>query len=152
MPHSQSGTYIMLVRIEDMEKIEAHEIQHSYYAGQDDYNFVLAEVDLDEKASPPQMRCADLKTKAMVLQKVERSWIVELGQNKLLVGDLVVDQFEVVAKVQKPDRVSICDPIPLPFYDQERFPFLMSRGDRDDFFIVNTKEGTMQTLIKARHN
>ena len=28
--HSQSGTYIMLARIKDMKKIEAHGIQHSY--------------------------------------------------------------------------------------------------------------------------
>ena len=30
LPHSQSGTYIMLAEIDNMEKIEAHGIQHSY--------------------------------------------------------------------------------------------------------------------------
>ena len=34
LPHSQSGTCIMLARIRDMKKIEAHNIQHSY-TGQD---------------------------------------------------------------------------------------------------------------------
>ena len=67
LPHSQSGTYIMLALIDGMKKIEAHDIQHSY-TGTYRIDYVLAEVDLDEKASPPQMRCSDLKTKAMVLQ------------------------------------------------------------------------------------
>ena len=67
LPHSQSGTYIMLALIDGMKKIEAHDIQHSY-TGTYRIDYVLAEVDLDEKASPPQMRCADLKTKAMVLR------------------------------------------------------------------------------------
>ena len=96
------------------------------------------------------MRCSDLKTKAMVLKQIYRfSDVVELGKNKLLVNNLVVDQFEVLAKVQKPEGVHIFDPFPLPFYDQEHFPFLMSRGFKDDFFIVNTKDGTMQTLVKT---
>ena len=50
-----------------------------------------------------------------------------------------------------PGKVGINDPIPLPFYDQERLPFLMSRGDCYDFFLINTKDGTMQTLVKARN-
>ena len=74
-----------------------------------------------------------------------------MGQNKLLVNNLMIDHFEVVATVQTPDGVRICDPFPLPFYDQERFPFLMSRGKLHDFFVINTKDGTMQTLVKAWH-
>ena len=45
------------------------------------------------------MRCSDLKTKAMVLKKMNSSAVVEFDKNKLLVDNLVVDQFEVVAKV-----------------------------------------------------
>ena len=45
--------------------------------------------------------------------------------------------------MQKPDGVDIYDPFTLAFYDQQRFPFLMSRGKFDDFFIVNTKDGTI---------
>ena len=108
-------------------------------------------MDLDEKASQPQIRYADIKTKAMVLKAMDWGGIVELGKNKYLVDNLVIYQFEVVAKVQKPEEVKIYDPFPLPFYDQEHFPFLMSRGFKDDFFIVNTKDGTMQTLVKAWH-
>ena len=65
------------------------------YTGQIDkygYDLFLAEVDLDEKASPPQIRCSDLKTKAMVLKKIDELLnVVEFGKNKLLVDNLVVD-------------------------------------------------------------
>ena len=55
----------------------------------------------------------------------------------------------MVAKVSNKEGWSICKPFLLPFYDQQRFPFLMSRGYDNDFFIVNTKDGTMQTLVKT---
>ena len=87
----------------------------------------------------------------MVLKQFYAESVTKLSKEKLLFGDLIIDKFEVVAKVQKPDGVRILDPIPLPFYDQERFPFLMSRGDENDFFVINTKDGTMQTLVKANH-
>ena len=53
--------------------------------------------------------------------------------------------------MQKPDGEETLDPITLPFYDKERYPFLMSRGDKNDFFVINTKDGTVQTLVKAEH-
>ena len=68
LTHSQSGTCIMLADIEedDMKKIEAHNIQHSY-TGKSNENFVLAEVGLNEKTSPPQMHI-DLKNRALLLR------------------------------------------------------------------------------------
>ena len=57
-------------------------------------------------------------------------------------NNLLVDKFEVVAKVQKPDGVEMGEPFLLPFYDLERFPFLITIGE-NDFFIVNTKAKSM---------
>ena len=68
----------------------------------------------------------------------------------MLVDKLVIEKFEVVAKVQMPEGVRlIYDHIPLPFYDQEHFPFLISKGNTHNLFIVNTKDWTIQTLVKS---
>ena len=146
LKHSQTGSYIMLANVlkRNKEEIDALNIQHSYTGSQVD-NFVLAEVNLNEKASPPEMECIDLQNKAIQLDKLQPYdvYILELGKNKLLVDDLVIDQFEVVAKVQKPDGVRICHPIHLPFYDQEQFPFVISQGHLNDFFLINVKDMTM---------
>ena len=63
---------------------------------------------------------------------------------------LVVDRYEVVAKIDMPDGAR--GPILLPFYDAERFPFAMVRGKERDFFVVNLKEMTSQVLIRADHD
>ena len=97
LPLSQSGTYIMLTDIRVYDLAEALEIQHSYTGAgtkEEDNNFLLVEVDVDEKASPPQMRCVDIKNRAMVFQK--SFWLedlVELGKDMFLVDNLVVDHF-----------------------------------------------------------
>ena len=90
LTHSQSGTCIMLAEIKYMKKIEAHNIQYSYTGF---YDFVLVEVNLDEKASPPQIQCADIKNKAMILKQIDYHSVVELSKDKLLVDNLVIDKF-----------------------------------------------------------
>ena len=65
--------------------------------------------------------------------------------------DLLVDQFEVVAEVQKPEGVHIRDAFFLPFYDPQRFPLVLAIGAGNDFYVVNIKDMSMQTLIKANH-
>ena len=66
-------------------------------------------------------------------------------------NDLLVDQFEVVAKVQNREGVYLFDPFLLPFYDPQRFPLVLARGYENDFFVVNIKDMSMQTLVKADH-
>ena len=68
-------------------------------------------------------------------------------------GELLIDKFEVVVKLQCPIEIESpeCDPILLPFYDQERFPYVITRGWWHHFFIVNTQDGTMRILTDAKH-
>ena len=70
--------------------------------------------------------------------------MIELGTLKFLLDDLIVDRFEVVGKVQMPDNVWIRNPTLVPFYDFEKFPFVIAMGrswDREgfDYYMINIK-------------
>jgi len=93
LTHSQSGSYIMLACIRDMKKIEAHNIQHSYTGNDGWGDCILVQVSLNENASSLQMQCTDLKNRGLLLRKFDGyySSILELGKDKIMVNDLIVD-------------------------------------------------------------
>ena len=79
-----------------------------------------------------------------------------------MLNDLIIDQFEVVGKVQMPDGFSIKEPMLAPFFDPEKFPYVIAMGvkflekygkfEGHDYFMLNIKQRSSQVLVKAQHN
>ena len=155
----------MLSRVIDLEKIKESNIQHTHTGTDDDrYNFIMTELSLDENLSSPQIKCENLKENSLLLQEYNaydrESNLIEIGMHKFMLGDLIIDQFEVVGKVQMPDGVLIIEPILTPLFDPEKFPYVIAMGakwsfmnlDGSDYFMLNIKQKSSQVLVKAKHN
>ena len=61
---------------------------------------------------------------------------------------------QVIHKLEWPGKNEYCDkmwdPMKLPGYHPERFPFVIVRGSYGNYYLVNIKEYIVQTLIKAK--
>lgn len=74
-----------------------------------------------------------------------------------MLDNLIIDKFDVVGKVQMPDGVIIREPTLAPFYDPEKFPYVIAMGAKmntmegNDYFILNIKQRSLQLLVKAKH-
>ena len=52
-----------------------------------------------------------------------------------MLNDLIIDQFEVVGKVQMPDGFSIKEPMLAPFFDPEKFPYVIAIGAKKNNYF-----------------
>ena len=78
-----------------------------------------------------------LELNSMLLELVNNPNVLELCKSKYLVKDLIVDNLQVTHKLDWPGKVRgsdmMWDPMKLPQYDPEKFPFVMVRSKFYDF-------------------
>ena len=66
--------------------------------------------------------------------------------------DLVIDAWQVIGIVSNPDNICLQVPMKLPFFDMNRFPYVLVNNNGKDLYLINIKEKSIQTLVKARIN
>ena len=56
---------------------------------------------VSENSSSPQIECKNLKDNSLILEMYDASKdsLIEIGMHKLMLDDLIIDQFEVVGMV-----------------------------------------------------
>ena len=69
----------------------------------------MTELSVDGSRDPPQIVSKNLQHNSLFLKKyrAEFSGLIEIGMHKFMLDTLIIDQFEVVGKVQMPDGVDI---------------------------------------------
>ena len=65
--------------------------------------------------------------------------------NKYLLGYMIVHNYQVVQRLLSTDRFAF----KVPAYDEENFPFCITYDWEKNINVVNTKEGTMKSLVKC---
>ena len=60
-------------------------------------------------------------------------------------GDLILDHWEVIGKVQRQNGMKLLDPIKCP-----ELPFVIARGGKG-YYLINIDEKRVQLLVEATH-
>ena len=84
LKYSQSGSFIMIASIDEdnLDKIKANNIQHTYTGTGKDYdNFIMTELSVDENQSPPQIESKNLQDNSLHLKKYNAKdySLIEIG-------------------------------------------------------------------------
>ena len=132
----------MMAKVDNLSKIEAKGIKH-VHDGLGDIRFLMAE--LTTKDYYLEIECKSVYSNALLIKGIKDPHVLELAKDLYLVKDLIVQQMNVVRKLQD----SRSDPIKLPFFSIDKFPFVIVRG-YSKVYLVNVKECTMWLLIKAK--
>lgn len=90
-----------------------------------------------------------IKESSMVLHKGQPYSLMELKKDTYLVDDIIIHMWEVLKRMDKADDMNLLDPFKLPFFDYEKFPFLMVRDTYSNFYLANVKEFTTQVLVRT---
>ena len=76
----------------------------------------------------------------------------DIGLNKFLAAlqreCFIVIDYEVTGKIKNPDSLFMWDPITVPQFDLDSFPFVILHGS-DEINLINVKEKTIQVLVQA---
>ena len=67
--------------------------------------------------------------------------------NKYLLYYMIVHNYQVVQRVLNTDGLQMHGAFKVPAYDEENFPFCITYDDHKNINVVNTKEGTMKSLV-----
>ena len=91
-------------------------------------NSILTEVIVDD--SEHTVECKDLKERVLYLKETNPSSysLLELGPNKLMVNNLLIEDFQVIGKVHMPEGDSVLHPVLAPFFDPVKFPYVIAIG------------------------
>ena len=72
--------------------------------------------------------------------------LLELAKDKFLAVDLIIHKWKVISKIDTGDQ-PIQNPLKLPFFDYDKFPYLIVNETDGPFNLLNIKKGTIQLLI-----
>ena len=99
--HRETVSFMMLVSIANLEEIEAMKILHSNEKPKTPgiRNKLLTELDLTWNGSTPEIKIKSVTKNSTILYQFEDASIIELGKNKQLVNDLLIDAFNVTRKL-----------------------------------------------------
>ena len=74
---------------------------------------------------------------------------MELKKDTYLVDDIIIETWQVISRMDKAAEMNMLDPFKLPFFDYEKFPFLMVRDTYSNFYLANVREFTTQVLVRT---
>ena len=65
---------------------------------------------------------------------------------------MIIHNYQVVQRVPNTDTfgIEMVGAFKVPTYDDENFPFCITYGKNENINVVNTKEGTLQSLVKCK--
>ena len=63
---------------------------------------------------------------------------------------MIVHNYQVVQRVPNTDELDMHVAFKVPAYDEENFPFCITFDEGKNINVVNTKEGTIQSLVKCQ--
>ena len=79
-----------------------------------------------EDAAKPTIKVRSFKDCALMLNKIDYSdSLLDLGDDKLLLDNLIISSWQVISVIQT--NLNIRDAFKLPFFDFEKFPYVMFR-------------------------
>ena len=90
--------------------------------------------------------------------RIQFADVIELARDTLLVGNLVLHNFEVVRKVEdlylgiiNNDFTFLTNFVKVPQFCYDTFPFVVCSESTEGhgFYLVNVKEATVQHLVKC---
>ena len=138
-----------------MNKIEAHgnlkkeTVNDPAKRGADYFMLELVGDASQAQANKAFIKCKSIQNSSMVLHKGQPYSLMELVKDKYLVDDLIIYQWQVISRMDKAARMDMLDPIKLPHFNIDTFPFLMVRDTYHNFYLANVRESTTQVLVLA---
>ena len=141
----------MLATISDIEKIESYGITH--IDNSDHYfNAFLLDVQVTLNGTEAQIVPSSIKDNSALFKghapQLLSSALVELSVNKYLWHYMIIHDFEVVCRLKWSGDMGMSVALKVPAYDDEQVPFCICFAT-DSINVINTREGTMQSLIKC---
>lgn len=100
-----------------------------------------------ETSVQPMIRFKSLKDFAFLFKKFTVRSFLEIGAEKYMINNLIIESWRVVKEIQMPIPY-VYEPELVPFFEQEEFPYIIFRYG--GFFMVNIKEETVQKIVEAK--
>ena len=110
------------------------------------------ELSVNEKTTLPKIECKYLYDRMLLLSNLNIKYpsLIEYGNQKFLLDNLIIEDFEVVSKLQIPDGRHIIEPKLIPFFDLETLPYVIGMYSYS-YYLFNLKQRSSQVLVDAGH-
>ena len=139
-------------RFEDMNKIKSQGVENYYeiHKGHMGKKWFVGglQVEASEDSSKPTISVRSFKDCALILNGIKfPNSLLDLGDNRLLLSNHIISDWQVVAVIQT--DLDMTHAFKLPFFDFDKFPYVMTKVSRGGFHLLNVQDSSIQVLVKA---
>ena len=144
--NGKNCNFTNLSEIKDMDKIRSFGVQNQYtgergkhcdgYYDRDTCLILGIKVKASEETAKPTISVSSFKNFALMLSKIDKHWsLLNLGDDKLLLGNLIISAWQVVAVIRTSLQISYA--FKVPFFDLEKFPYVIFKNSHTGFYLLN---------------
>ena len=133
-----------------MDKIKSNGV-HNEYTGEDWYYMLVSGMEFvdTEDHAKPTIKVRSFKDCTLMLNRVKYddvNSLLDLGDDKLLLDNLIIADWQVVSVIPKPGNLRMRNAFKVPFFDYEKFPYVIFGNGSH---LLNLQDKSIQILVKA---